>query len=195
MAFRSTLSTLVSKVRGLTGADVDEYSIGVDVYFSDSHIADYLDRHRIDLRFQLLSPEPVMAAGGSLSYYDYRAPYGNLESTLGGTSVFVVQDALGTTIGIADYSADYVRGAVTFTSDTGGSARYLTARSYNIYEAAADLLDDWAANVKLSFDFSEDGQSFKLSQKLQGLQSLAKHYRGQAGVSSVQLVRGDFHAD
>jgi hypothetical protein len=87
-----------------------------------------------------------------------------------------------------------MRGEVVFDADQGGSARYLTGRSYDLYGAAADVLEAWAANVALQFDFAEDDQSYKVSQKQRQLLRLAGHYRQRStngGVMQVPMYRSD----
>lgn len=47
---------------------------------------------------------------GLLAYYEHLLGYESLESTNGGMAMFVIRDALGTTVGTAAYSVDYQRG-------------------------------------------------------------------------------------
>lgn len=63
--------------------------------------------------------------------------------------------------------------------------------TYDLYAAAADLLEAWAAREKLNFDFDTDGQSFKRSQKAAALLALAREYRRQQRPASVAMVRTD----
>ncbi len=62
---------------------------------------------------------------------------------------------------------------------------------YDVYGAAADLLEMWAAKEKLSFDFEADGQTFRRSQKSQSLLELAREYRRQQRPQQVGMVRSD----
>lgn len=191
MAARSTLAQLISDVRGLTFAGTAEYTLGAVSYFSDEHIQRYLDAHRSDLWDVPLRPIPRRIGGGSVAYYEHQVGYGNLETTDAGTALFSVRDTLGATIGTASYSVDYQRGLVTFGTDTAGSARYVDARTYNVYAAAADLLESWAAREKLSFDVQTEDQRLTRSQKLTHLLTLAEQYRAQSGPVTVQMVRSD----
>lgn len=188
---RSTLAQLITDVRSLTFAGTAEYTLGATTYFSDDHIQRYLDAHREDLWDVPLRAVPRRIGGGSVAYYDHRVGYGNLEATSAGTSIFTVRDGLGATIGTASYSVDYQRGMVTFAADTAGSARYADARTYNVYAAAADLLEAWAAREALSFDIQTEDQRLTRSQKQKQLLTLAAEYRQQSGPMTVQMVRSD----
>ena len=84
---------------------------------------------------------------------------GNLES---GTAVFTVQQYNGGTA--PAYTADYNTGVITFTADTEGTAYMLTARSYDVNAAAAEVWRNKAANAAKYFDFSTDNHSVKKSQ-------------------------------
>ncbi len=192
MAARSGMTTLVQRVRDLSNAGTAEFTLGSVNYFSDNHIQDHLDRHREDLSFCLLVPVQTYTSGGTAAYYDYYLGRGFLESTTGGTAVLVVRDAVGSAIGTADYSVDELRGVVTFGADTQGSARYVDARVYDVYGAAADLLDAWATRLSRQFDFSTDGQSFARSQAAKGLREQAAQLRSQGGrISTARMVRSD----
>lgn len=191
MAARDTMSQLISDVRALTYAGTAEYTLGAVSFFSDEHIQRYLDAHRQDIWDAPMQQMPRRVSGGSVAYYDYQVGAGNLEATNAGTAVFLVRDGLGATLGTATYTVDYQRGAVTFVADTGGSARYVDARSYDLYSAAADLLESWAAREKLSFDAQTEDQRFSRSQKHKQLLTMAAEYRQRAGVTTVLTVRSD----
>lgn len=191
MAARATLATLITRVRGLTYAGTAEYTLGATTYFSDEHMQEYLDAHRRDLWDVPAQAVPRRIGGGSVVYYDYLVGAENLEATNAGTAVFLVRDGLGATLGTATYTVDYQRGAMTFTADTGGSARYVDARAYDLYGAAADVLEAWAAREKLSFDAQTEDQRFTRSQKHKQLLTMAAEYRRRAGATTVLTVRSD----
>ncbi len=62
---------------------------------------------------------------------------------------------------------------------------------YDVYGAAAELLEMWAAREKLNFDFSADGAQYRRSQKVEMLLTLAAQYRGRQQPRTVQQIRGD----
>jgi hypothetical protein len=60
-----------------------------------------------------------------------------------------------------------------------------------VFAAAADLLEQWAAKVKLEFDFNVENTSFRRSQKASQLLTLAREYRRRQQPVSVRQVRTD----
>jgi hypothetical protein len=62
---------------------------------------------------------------------------------------------------------------------------------YDVYGAAAELLEMWAAREKLSFDFSADGAQYRRSQKVANLLDLAAQFRRRQQVQVIRQVRGD----
>lgn len=184
---RSTMSSLISTLRELTND-----AAGTAQVFTDDTLQRHLDAHRQDFYFQPLTPIAAQLAGGSVAYYEYRAGRQWLETTQAGTAIFLVQDSTGATRGTATWAdVDYQRGAVTFTTNQAGTALYLTARSYDIYGAAADVLTDWAGKVALQFDFASDQQSFSRSQKQAMLLQAAERYRRQAKARRANVTRPD----
>lgn len=184
---RSTMATLISHLRELINDPA-----GTAQVFSDDTLQRHLDAHRCDFSFWPLMPIPTQIAGGSVSYYEYRAGYDWLEATQAGTAVFVVQDSTGATRGTATWAdVDYQLGGLTFTTDQRGTALYLTGRSYDPYGAAADVLTDWAQKVSLRFDFSSDQQSFSRSQQQTMLMAAAERYRRQAKPRVANVTRPD----
>lgn len=192
---RPGLDDLIAKVRAMTGAGPADYVVAGVTRFSDDHIVDYLDRNRLDLYDEPLRPVRQTGVGGTAVWQVFHSQYGDFEATSGGTAVFVVRQATGTVDGTADWSADYTRGVVTFTQNQAGTAHYLTGRSYDLYGAAADLLDDAARYEKLSFDIRTDNDSLARSQKVTLLTQLAADYRAKQRPKSITVRRGDLHGD
>jgi len=189
---RDTMARLISEVRTMTGAPANAYGAGTATAWSDDLVQDILDRHRRDVVRLDLTPEPRLVGGGTLNYFDYRAPYGQWEATSsGGSATFVVRDSLGAVQGTALWSADYARGLVTFAANQGGTAYALTGAVFDLYGAAAEVLRQWATREARAYDFSEDGQSFRRSQKREGLLAMARDYERKAWAVSGALVRSD----
>lgn len=187
---RSTLASLIDQLRGMTDAAHAEYNIGTAVYWDADQLQTVLDRHRQDLRRVPLHSEPTYN-GGTAAFYDYFAPVGSFEQTDGGTAVFVVEDATGADQGTATYSADYMRGLVTFAANTLGTAYYLTARTYDLPAAAADVWRMKAANVAKYYDFSTDNHSLSRSQLQKQFLTMAEYYAGQSAPQVVTMYRSD----
>jgi hypothetical protein len=69
--------------------------------------------------------------------------------------------------------------------------RQIGEDDYDIYAAAADLLEMWAAREKLSFDFSADNAQYRRSQKVANLLDLAAQFRRRQQVQVIRQVRDD----
>jgi len=182
---RTGMTDLVQTVRELSNAGTSEFIVGTSTYFSDDHIQTVLDNHRQDLQYEPMEVHPEQAVG-SVVYREFRtAP--NLES---GT-VFYLQYAGGTAVGTSLYSVDYTRGVVTFTNDTAGTAFYVTARTYDVNAAAADIWKRKASNVANQVDWSSDNHSIKGSQAYQFYMQQANYFQGLAHKQGVTIYRGD----
>ncbi len=137
---------------------------------------------------------PITVSGGTLQYFEYRFPYGFLEATSGGTSIFYAQDSTGATLGTALWSADYRRGVLTFASDAKGTAVYLTGRSYDLNSAAADIWRKKAAHyAPTSFNFSTDNHSIDREQVYTHCIEMAAFFAGISGsaIETVERYRSD----
>lgn len=180
---RTGMADLIWRVRSMTNAGTAEYQVGTVNYWSDAHVQEVLDRHRMDLVRHRLSPEQTYTGGGSVEYRIHRSAYGHLES---GTAL-TIQDSVGDTRGTATYGADYQGGVFEFAADQAGTALYLTARSYDVHAAAGELLEEWASAEARRFDFAADGQSFARSQRAKALREQASAMRKRARVRRKRL--------
>jgi hypothetical protein len=191
---RTGMSNLITELRGMTEAGTADYSVTSSTYWSDVHLQDALDDHRKDIIFEPLQMYPVTVSSGSSSYKDYRASMGMFEATTGGTDIFYVQDSSGSVAGSANYTPDYRRGQIQFTNDQRGTVYYLTARSYDLNSAAADVWRKKAAHVApTSFDFSTDNHSINRSQVYTHCLEMADFFESKSNnsVTSVQSWRSD----
>jgi hypothetical protein len=186
---RATMNALIEVLRGFTNAGTADYTIaGID-YFSNDHLEAILDRRCTELR------EVAMTAHELRSVYkDYSIPSGWLETSDGGTARFIVEEVDGTDIAGTLYTVDYENGKVTFVNDQAGSARYVTARSYDIYGAAADVWRQKANQYATMIDFSTDNHNIKRSHIVAQCEMMAKRYQAMAisgDIGSADMVRGD----
>lgn len=181
---RAGMLDLIDIVRGMADVGPADFKIGATPYWSDAQIQQALDRHRIDVYQEELESWPVMSTAGEYEYYEYRASRGNLES---GTAYFSVQQLNG---GSAPaYTADYISGIITFTADTSGSAYMLTARSYDLNAAAADIWRGKAANASKYFDFRTDNHQISKSQLYKQFMDMAAHYQSQSSTQSFSVTQ------
>ena len=188
---RTGMQTLIDTVRGFANAAPDEWEVtsgsSIVTYWSDDEIQRVLDRHKVE---HIHAPlEPVTSySGGSAVVLQYRTGIANIE---GGTAVFKVEDVAGT---VSDYTADYTRGIVTFSTDQSGKTFYWSGFSYDLYAAAADIWRMKASHVAGLVDFSTDGHSVKRSQQAQQYLNMSQYYQSRSaseGVQTSRIVRDD----
>lgn len=179
MAVRSTMSGLISRVRTLIA---DTGGVGNQT-FDDQTIQDVLDESRVDLRYVALKEAPSFV-NGTLSYLDYYTMAGqnNLED---GMTLWQYL-----TVPVTPSSIEPIAGHFTFAVSTLPPI-YLVGKTYDLYRAAADLLERWSAKLATQFDFSSDGQSFRVSQAHGQLLDLALHYRQKQRARMIAARRDD----
>jgi hypothetical protein len=188
---RSTLATLIERVRGMTNAGTADYTIGTAAYWDADHVQDVLDRYRLDVYQEQLGMIEKWV-GGTVQYLEYQSHYTNLEETSGGTAIFYLEDGAGSDIGTSLYSVDYQRGRVTFAADTSGTTYYLTARSYDLNAAAADIWRQKASYFSESaIDFSTDNHRVSNSQVIKNCMDMAARFESMSLPQVSTLYRSD----
>jgi len=185
---RTGMADNIATLRGMTDAGTADYTAGTITYWSDNEVQRVLDRHRIDFKREQLVPVASHADGGTIQYKEYRSQFNNIES---GTAVFNLELATGEAAGTANYSVDYALGIITFSADQGGTAWYLSARSYDLNASAADIWRSKAGNAAKAYDVKTDGHSLNRSQMMKHCMGMANHYESFAKVSFVDLERDD----
>ena len=187
---RTTMATLITSLRGLTQAGINDYTVSGLSYWTDNQLQDVLDAHREDVYRAPMHAVQVYN-GGSVEYHDYHSGYSNLEATSGGTAIFYVEDATGSAVGTALYTPDYNRGVVNFPADTGGSAYYLYGRTYDMNAAAADVWRTKAGQYAMAVNFSTDNHRIDRGEIIKNCLRMAGYYSQQAGATTVLINRGD----
>ena len=184
MAVRASMQTdLIPRVRTLIADPA-----GATPQFSDQQIQDACDFRRAEARYTPLRPMPTYGPGpNSIVYLDYYSDAQNWESDV------VLQDLSYNTL--APSLSEYIVGHWQFASQPTGIGVRATGKVHDLYSASADLLDVWAAAVKLDYNFSTDNQRFDRQGKYNQLTALAKQYRALAQPSVVRLVQADAAAD
>ncbi len=177
MAVRASMADLISRLRTLI-SDL----AGASQVFDDQTLQDHLDRRQTVARYAALRAEATYLSGGDADYLDYYADVGDWEA----------DEALydGSYNPLTPATSDRLAGHWTFATDQDPPV-LIVGKYYDLYAAAADLLEAWAAKEKLSFDFDADDQTFKRSQKAAALLALAREYRRQQRPVSVGMVRTD----
>ena len=191
MAARSTSAQLIDRLRTLTQVTSSDWTLGTATFWDGDHMQAVLDEHRYDVY-----REPLTAVSkyvnGTVQFLEYRSEYQYLEQTSGGSAIFFIEDGTGTDKGTATWSADYIRGIVTFTSDQKGTAYYMTGRAYDLNGAAAHI---WRAKADhystTHFDFSTDNMKVNRSQVITHCLKMADRYDAKAWSFSTTMLRGD----
>jgi hypothetical protein len=174
------MAELISRVRGLVGDPA-----GADQVFLDDEVQAALDRYQTVVRYARLRPEPtpLPSPAGVLEYRDYYAAVGDWEADE------QLYDAAWQPL--TPVSADRLTGHWTFASPGQPPPVYIVGKFYDVFGAAADLLEQWAAKAKLEYDFATDGQSFSRSQKARALLALAQEYRRRQQPAVAVQARAD----
>lgn len=192
---RSTMTYLINEVRVRTNAGTASSleTHGTVAYWGDDQIQDVLDRHRVDIWRLPLNAQPTYN-GGTVVYQNFPTDQTYLEETDAGTAVFYLEDGTNTQVGTALYNVDYQRGFVTFGSDTGGSAYYMTARSYDPDAAAAEIWRIMSSWYATDFDFSTDNHSVKKGDIIDNCMKMAAFFESRSktgGFNVTTLWRSD----
>lgn len=161
---RATMAELISRVRGLIADPA-----GSSQAFTDDEVQAALDRYQVVVQYAPLLPAPTLLPGGTVEYRDYYAGVGDWEA--GEQLVNAASQALTPT------ASDRLTGHWTFASPGQLPPVLVTGAYYDVWAAAADLLEAWAARVKLEFDLTLPGGTFARSQKAKALLELAASYR------------------
>lgn len=184
---RSGMAYLISELRGLTQAGVNDYTIGTVTYWTDDVLQTALDTTRVYHNRLPMVCEPTYGAG-SVTYTYFLTGLPNWED--GGT----IQGTGGTVVGTAAYSFSPRSGEVLFSADTAGSAFEYTGWTYDPYAAAADVWRRKASHYAERYDVSTDNHNLERSQLVSQCLQMAAYYGGMGGAAtghSVYMERGD----
>lgn len=176
MAVRSTMTALITRVRLLINDPA-----GASQTFQDQDVQDILDESRLDVYNAVLEPK-ITFSGGQITYLDYLAPLGGWEDD------YALKQYL--TVAVTPSAVEPIVGHFQFAATTLPPVM-ITGKTYDIYRAAADLLDRLAAKWMLSYNFTGDGQSLQRSQALTMILDLATQYRMKQRPTTITLTRSD----
>jgi len=141
-----------------------------------------MDEARIDYKNLALVARPTFT-GSTIAYLDYWADVGG-----GWEDGYTLKQYLITTVTAS--VLEPIAGHWQFSASTFPPV-FINGSQHDVYRAAADLLERWAAKYATRFDFASDGQSFKVSQASQQLCALATQYRRKQRPGSLTLIRSD----
>jgi hypothetical protein len=178
------MGNLITRLRVLTQAGTADFSVAGVTYFTDNQLEDRLDAHATLLEGMALTWLPDTVAGGAASYHRVKQGWRDLEEAESGTIYHRITDSLGNVQGTAGYTGDYVRGEFRFTANQGGTAYYLTSRSYDLYAAAKDVWEEKASYYSDWYKFSSEGQAFERQQAYEHALKQAERLGQKAGSNS-----------
>lgn len=179
MAVRQTMQTsLIPRVRLLINDPA-----GTSQTFADQDIQDVLDESRQDIYNMPLNPK-ITYSGNTPLWLDYETDLGGWEDGM------VLKQFL--TVIVTPATIEPIVGHWTFTATTLPPV-FISGHLFDVYRAAADLLERWAAKWVLRYSMSVDGQSFQRGNVNVDLQKLAMTYRQKQRPTNITLTRGDVH--
>ena len=180
MAVRASMANLILRTRRTISGSTTGAAL-----FADQDVQDTLDAHCFFVDYAFPRPTPQYNPGGVLLYNEYRVDQGDWEE-----DVTILDPSY---VPVTPATSDYIRGRWTFSAGYPGQVPPLRIRGkfYDLWAAAADLLEAWAAAVSLQFDGNADGQFLYRSQQATMLQNRADQARAKAMPSTIQAYRGD----
>ncbi len=178
---RSTMQALITRVYRMIGDDTS------DPEFSGDEVQTALDRYKTLHRFEQLRAVPDMT-GGTVTFSEFCAPCPDWET---GATLY---DNTYAAIDSADFTEDAQAAIWTFDTAVEVPIIFASGQSYDLYGAAADLLESWASKHARKADMSDGSQSLKRSQMAEGLRKSAADMRRQMRPVSVRMSRSDVGA-
>lgn len=179
---RSGMANLIARLRKMVN------DAGAATW-TDGNLQDVLDEHRIHITHEKLKCEPRINESSVLEYYDFFSRYGDLEE--GTAPIFCIEASTGVNRGTADYTANYVDGHILMGADQEGTVLYLTARSYDLAGAAADLWREKMAETSAYYSYKSDNQQINRSDWFTHCKAMADYYDRKARPMTVRMVRSD----
>lgn len=194
MAYRATMATLITRLRGLCEAGVEDYVLAGDTYWTDIQLQDHLDGGREDWRMVPLEARPEIVADSVYDYLDYRIPaeIGRDFEEAGTGSIWAVKQSDGTVISTSSYTVNYRAGIIRFNTDQDAESFYLDCRTFNLNAAAREVWEMKAAHAVAGVDWKTDNHAISASQEYDHCMAQAERFRKLAqGIRTVKMVRTD----
>lgn len=192
LAVRQGMADLIQQLRQMTNAGMADYTIAGVSYWSDLQLQDILDRNVVRLNFVPLDVYPRLAGSGLTEWHEYRCKYNFFEQPgYGGTTIFMIQNTIGSVQLTSTYAADYQNGVFEFVANQMGTVMCVSGYSYDPNGAAAEIWGQKAAQYGMAYDFKTDNQQFSRSQVIDQALKMAQYYGNQARLNSVSIGRSD----
>lgn len=206
MAVRSSMQDLVARVRQLVG------DVSAPQDLTDQDIQDACDANRADVRYELLNaapdiqpPQPGPSGNAQFVWATYFSDFQHWESDVVLQGMVTNNGATSAPwVVLTPVSSDLISGKWTFAVTLPSIATppsqfppvYATGKAYDIYAAAASLLERRIAIRSFTtFDVTTGGTTLRLGSILDRWEKLAQSYWGRAWVGMMQLRRSDLAPD
>ena len=163
MAERASMTALVDFVERLINDPANAAHSREDIQRA-------LDVYRIESRYGVLTPVPLMSGGAAVyQTFDAAAPYWESDGVLYDAGYNVLTPA----------TADWTLGRWTFAAAPVQPVTLL-GWNHDPYQAAADLLEIRAGQLVEEYDFSTGSDSYRRTQRNAQLLELAARYRAMS---------------
>jgi hypothetical protein len=183
MAILVGLEPIISRVRRLAA---DTYKRALDdncpTAFFDDDISQALQANGCEYRYQSIDGLETITPGGSVSYKIFQAPVMNW-----GTTTVALDGTFGT---LTASSVDYYQGRWTFATAPVRPV-LLLGTAYDVHGAAADLLEQYAAQNMEDFDFTRGNTKYYRAQKYDMLRRQIALLREHQRPRTVAMCRSD----
>jgi hypothetical protein len=176
MAVRDSMTALIRRVRLL----IDDGDSSCQT-FTDQEIQDVLDACRMDMNNLQLIASPTFV-GGTVQYLNFYSKLRDWEDDATFTKSLI--QAITPTV------SEPIVGHWKFGTSMYATV-YLTGKTYDVYRAAADLLEVWSARKAFDYNIAVDGQKFQRDQVAPALLRLANTYRTKQRAQSISAIRSD----
>jgi hypothetical protein len=149
--------------------------------FFDQDIQDVLDESRVDVLNGTMRYQPTYS-GTTILFLDYFTELGGWEDGM------LLKQYL--TVLVTPSLVEPIAGHFQFAASTFPPV-FISGKLYDVYRAAADLLERWAAKWVLRYNVNVDGQGLQRNQVQRGLQTLATTYRKKQRAGTISMMRSD----
>lgn len=186
------MTSLVNELRTQTESGTADYTLGTVTYWTDDQLQQILDRYRTD-RYDVPLTAQARNISGTAVYHEYAIPFvGYIEGTASGSAAWDLRDENHDTIS-SGYTPDLNTGMIRFDNDQGGSARYLSYRTFDFNRAARDVWIARAGHLSGRYDVQTDNHLLKRSQYHKHCVTMAAYYeqRAVAEQRGVLVYRAD----
>lgn len=172
MTVRDSMVDLISRMREIISND------DINASITDEQLQRYLDSHREHFtKLELTGNEQIDG-----SYSDEW-----IADEVRWDKSAIISDK-NNIIVVPEY-ADEIIGY--WKTSIGYPELYVTGWVYDIFNAAADVIEQYSGQMADYFDFSADGASFNLSQKRANFTKMVSDLRARGKIKTVRQVRND----